>query len=77
MIVTEELWDLYLSQKHSYNRIKKSEMWGLWNVWARGELPTGFWWENLKERHYLEDLVLDEKVILKCIFNYWDGEAWA
>jgi hypothetical protein len=40
----------------------------MWNVWARGEVPTGFWCANLKER--------GERVILKWIYNEWDGEAW-
>jgi hypothetical protein len=27
------------------------------------------WLENLKERHWLEVLILDERLILKCILN--------
>jgi hypothetical protein len=47
----------------------------MWNAWARVEVPAGFWLENLKERVYLKDLSLEERVILKWIFNKWDGEA--
>jgi hypothetical protein len=76
MIGTEELYDLYFSRNIRVIKLRRVRWTGMWNVWARGEVPAGFWWENLKERDYLEDLVLDEKVILKWIFNNWNGEAW-
>jgi len=28
------------------------------------------------ERDQLEDLSVDGRIILKCIFKKWDGEAW-
>jgi predicted SPOUT superfamily RNA methylase MTH1 len=28
----------------------------------KGEMRTGFWWENQKERDNLKDLGLDEKI---------------
>jgi hypothetical protein len=28
------------------------------------------------ERHHLEDLSEDGRIILKCIFKKWVGEAW-
>jgi hypothetical protein len=37
----------------------------MWHV--GGEVHTGFWWENKRERYYLEDLGIDEAIILKQI----------
>jgi len=36
-------------------------------------VPTGFWWEDLRERDLLEDLGLDGSKILKLIFKKWMG----
>ena len=37
-----------------------------------GEKSTGVWWWCLKERDHLEDLVVDERVMLKYTFKKWD-----
>jgi hypothetical protein len=37
--------------------------------YGRTEIPIEFWCGNLKERNYKEDLGVDEKVVLKWIFN--------
>jgi hypothetical protein len=42
-------------------------------VWGRGEVHTGFWWGNLKERDHLKDPGVDGRIILKWIFEKWDG----
>jgi hypothetical protein len=43
------------------------------HVWGRGEVPTGVWWENLRERDHLEDLGVNGR-ILKLIFKKQDKE---
>jgi len=48
---------------------------------VRGEVYTGFWWGNLRERDYLEDPDLDRGIILKWIFRkrdvgVWTGSSW-
>jgi hypothetical protein len=34
-----------------------------------------FWWVNLREGIHFENLGVDERIILKCIFKKWVG-AW-
>jgi hypothetical protein len=43
---------------------------------GRGEVFTGFWWENLKERDHWGDLGLDERIILRRIFRKWYVGVW-
>jgi len=37
----------------------------------RGEMYTGFWCGNLRERDHLEDLGIDGRIILSWIFRKW------
>ena len=39
-------------------------------------MQTGFWWGDPREGEHLEDLGIDGRIILKCIFNKWVWEAW-
>ena len=41
-------------------------------LWGRGEVYTGFWFGNLRERDHSEDIAIDGKIILKWILN-WVG----
>jgi hypothetical protein len=36
---------------------------------------TGFWWGNLRERDHLEGIGVGGRIILKCLFNRWDGDT--
>jgi hypothetical protein len=47
----------------------------MWHVWGIGEVHTGVWWGNLKERSHLEALSADGSIILKWIFKKCDGKA--
>ena len=38
-----------------------------------GNVHTGFWWGNPRERDHLEDLSIDGRIILIWIFRKWDG----
>jgi len=46
------------------------------HVWGKGEVHTGFLWENLRERDCSEDLGIDWRLTVKWIFKKGDGEAW-
>ena len=37
-----------------------------------GEMHTGFWWGDLRERHHLKYIGVNGKMILKQIFKIWD-----
>jgi hypothetical protein len=41
-------------------------------VWETGQVHTGFWWEDLRERVHLEDLGVDGRIILKWVSKKWD-----
>jgi hypothetical protein len=41
---------------------------------GRGDVHTGFWWVNIKERDHLEDPGVDGRIILRWILRKWDGD---
>jgi hypothetical protein len=53
--------------------IKKLDGRGMWRVWGRGEMCTGFWWGNLRERDQWGDPDVDGRIILRWIFRKWEG----
>jgi len=38
---------------------------GMWHVWGREEVHTGFWWRNLRERDDMNDLGIEGRIILE------------
>jgi len=70
----EELHALYSSQILFELPNKKDEMGGACSIYGGEEVYTGFWWGTLRERDHFEDIGVDGRVILKCIFKKWDGE---
>ena len=72
----EELNDLYTSPNIS-RVIKWTRMrWaGLWHVWGRGQVYTGFG-GILRERNHLKNAGTDGRIMLKWIFTKWDMGAW-
>jgi hypothetical protein len=41
---------------------------------VRGEVHTGFWWGNVRERDHFEGPSIN-RIILKWVFKKWDKEA--
>ena len=37
------------------------------------KVHTGFWWGKLREEYHLEVPFVDARIILKWIFEKWDG----
>jgi hypothetical protein len=43
---------------------------------GRGEVYTGLWWGNRREREDLGDPGVDGRIILRWIFRKWDVGIW-
>jgi len=41
-----------------------------------GEVYTGFWWGNLRERDHLEDPSIYGRIMLRWTCRKWDVRAW-
>jgi hypothetical protein len=48
----------------------------MWRVWGKGEVCTGVWWQNLRERDHWGDSDVDGKIIVRRIFRKWDVGVW-
>ena len=70
----EELNDLYCSP-NIVRAIKSRRMRWAGHVarTGRGEVCTGFWLGNLRERDHWGDPDLDGRIILRWIFRKWEG----
>ena len=70
----EELNDLY-SLPNIVRVIKSRRMRSSWHVarMGKGEVCTGFWWGNLRERDHWGDPDVDGRIILRWIFRKWEG----
>jgi hypothetical protein len=64
-----------LTKYCSGDEIKENKMGGACGTYV-GEVYTGFWWGNLKERDHLGDPDVDGKIILRRIFRKWDVGIW-
>jgi hypothetical protein len=48
----------------------------MWTGHAERRGERRVWWGNMKERDHLEDLRVDRKIILKCIFREEYERVW-
>ena len=48
----------------------------MWQVLETGEMHTGFWCGDLRERDHFEDPGIDGRIIFRWIFRKWDVGAW-
>ena len=70
-----ELNDCYSSPSVCREIISRKLRWVGHLARIRGKyrcIRTVFWWRNLRERDYLEELGVDGKIILRWIFRKWD-----
>ena len=74
----EELHDLYsspnISRVMKWRRTRRTGQ-DMWHVWGTGEINSGFWWGDLREKDHFKDMGVDRMSILKYICKWWDGKA--
>jgi hypothetical protein len=70
----EELSDLY-SLPNIVRVVKSRRMRWAWHLarMGSGELCSGFWWGNLRERDHWGDPDIDGRIVLRWIFRKWEG----
>jgi len=62
-----------LTKYYSGDKIKGNEMGRACSTLETGEVHTGVWWGDLRERVHLEDPGLYVRIILKGMFKAWVG----
>jgi hypothetical protein len=73
----EELNELYLSPNIVLVTKSRNIRWtGHVARMGRGEVYSGIWWGNQRDRDYLEDPGIIGKIILRWIFRKWDMGMW-
>jgi hypothetical protein len=61
------------TQYHAGDKIEKIEMGGACSAYGgKGEVCTGFWWGNLREKDRWGDPGVNGRIILEWIFKKWD-----
>jgi hypothetical protein len=64
------------------DKIKKNEIGRVCSTYeGGGEVRTGFWWGNVRERGHWGDPGIDGRIILrwiirKCDVGVWTGSSW-
>jgi len=70
----EELWELYtLPNILGVVKSRRIRWAGHVARMGRGDLCTGFWWGNLREREHWGEQEVKGKLILRWIFEKWMG----
>ena len=54
-------------------KLRRMRWAGMWRVWWRGEVCTGFWLAHLRERDHWADPDIDGRIIVSWIFRKWEG----
>jgi hypothetical protein len=74
---SEELGDLF-SLPNIVRVVKSRRMRWAGHVarMGEGEVCTGFWWGNLRERDHWGDPYVDGRIILRWVFRKWGGGLW-
>jgi hypothetical protein len=47
------------------------------HIWETGNMHTGVWWKNLREREHLENVGINGTIIISNTFKNLDAEAWS
>jgi len=67
------LKSVLLNKYYLCGQIKKKVISRQCGTHGREEIFIQFWLGNLREREHLEDLSIDGRIILICIFKKWNG----